>query len=113
MTNIPHDSASKHVSGESVYIDDMLVNEQLLHGHILYSPHAHARIKSIDTSAAKKLRGVHAVITAKDIPGHNQMGPVIHDEPCLAEKEVLCVGCLLYTSPSPRDRTRSRMPSSA
>ncbi|MBK6837512.1 MAG: hypothetical protein IPG90_03890 [Bacteroidetes bacterium] len=34
MTNIPHDSASKHVSGESVYIDDMLVNEQLLHGHI-------------------------------------------------------------------------------
>lgn len=92
MTNIPHDSASKHVSGESVYIDDMLVNEQLLHGHILYSPHAHARIKSIDTSAAKKLPGVYAVLTAKDIPGHNQMGPVIHDEPCLAEKEVLCVG---------------------
>ena len=89
MTNIPHDSASKHVSGESVYIDDMLVNEQLLHGHILYSPHAHARIKSIDTSAAKKLPGVYAVLTAKDIP------------------------CLLYTSPSPRDRTRSRMPSSA
>ncbi|MBK6840660.1 MAG: hypothetical protein IPG90_22075 [Bacteroidetes bacterium] len=40
----------------------------------------------------KKLPGVYAVLTAKDIPGHNQMGPVIHDEPCLAEKEVLCVG---------------------
>ena len=40
----------------------------LLHGKILRSPHAHARIKSIDTSKAEALPGVRAVVTAKDFP---------------------------------------------
>ncbi len=54
MTNsIPHDSAIKHVSGESVYIDDIQVNSQLLIGRVVYSSHAHAKIKSLDLSAAK------------------------------------------------------------
>jgi xanthine dehydrogenase molybdopterin binding subunit len=92
MHNIPHDSAGKHVSGRSVYIDDIAVDSQLLHGHVVYSPHAHAKIKSIDTSEAKKLKGVHAVISWKEIPGQNQMGPVVHDEPCLAVDKVVCVG---------------------
>lgn len=90
--SIPHDSAVKHVSGESVYIDDMLVNEQLLTGKVVYSKHAHAKIKSIELSKAKALNGVHAVLCYKDVPGINQMGPVIHDEVCLAEQEVQCVG---------------------
>jgi len=90
--NIPHDSAVKHVSGESVYIDDMLVNSQLLVGRVVYSKHAYAKIKSINLEAAKKLEGVHAVLSYKDIPGANQMGPVIHDEPCLAIDKVECVG---------------------
>jgi xanthine dehydrogenase large subunit len=90
--SIPHDSAIKHVSGESVYIDDMPVNDQLLYGKVVYSKHAHARILSMDLSAAKALKGVYAVLCAKDIPGANQMGPVIHDEPCLAADEVICVG---------------------
>lgn len=92
MKNIPHDSAGKHVSGQSVYIDDILVNTQLLYGHIMYSPHAHAKINSIDISAASAVPGVHAIVLAKDIPGENQLGPVVHDEPCLADKEVICVG---------------------
>ncbi len=91
-SSIPHDSAIKHVSGESVYIDDIQVNSQLLIGRVVYSPHAHAKIKSIDLSAAKKLKGVHAVLCSKDIPGINQMGPVVHDEVCLAADEVICVG---------------------
>lgn len=90
--NIPHDSASKHVLGESIYIDDILVNAQLLIGRVVYSKHAHAKIKSINIDAAKKLNGVHAVLSYKDIPGVNQMGPVIHDEPCLAVDKVECVG---------------------
>jgi len=90
--SIPHDSASKHVSGQSVYIDDIPVNDQLLIGRVVYSPHAHARIKSMDLGAAKKLKGVHAVLCSLDIRGANQMGPVIHDEPCLAAEEVICVG---------------------
>lgn len=90
--NIPHDSAIKHVSGQSIYIDDILINSQLLIGRVVYSKHAHAKITSVNLDAAKQLPGVHAILTYKDIPGHNQMGPVIHDEPCLAENEVICVG---------------------
>lgn len=90
--SIPHDSAIKHVSGESVYIEDINVNSQLLTGRVMYSSHAHATIKSLDLSEAKKLKGVHAVLCYKDIPGINQMGPVVHDEVCLAIDEVICVG---------------------
>ncbi len=90
--SIPHDSAIKHVSGESVYIDDMQTDSRLLFGRAVYSSMAHAKILSIDIAKAKALPGVHAVLLAADIPGANQMGPVVHDEPCLAEKEVICVG---------------------
>lgn len=90
--SIPHDSAIKHVSGESVYINDFQVNSQLLIGRVVYSSHAHAKIKSLNLSIAKQLKGVHAVLCYKDIPGINQMGPVVHDEVCLAIDEVLCVG---------------------
>ncbi len=94
--NIPHDSGVGHVTGEAVYIDDILVNEQLLIGKVVYSPHAHAKIKSFDLADAKKLAGVHAVLSYKGIPGHNQMGPVIKDEPVLAENEVTCVGQAVF-----------------
>ncbi len=92
MSSIPHDSATKHVSGQSVYIDDILVNSQLLVGRVVYSSYAHAKIESLDLLKAKSLKGVHAVLCFKDIPGHNQMGPVVHDEPCLAVDEVNCIG---------------------
>lgn len=92
----PHESARLHVSGEAVYVDDILVNTQLLVGRVVYSPHAHARIKSFDLSEAKKVAGVHAVLCHKDIPGHNQMGPVVKDEVCLAENEVVCVGQAMF-----------------
>lgn len=87
-----HDSAEKHVSGESVYINDLDGGSNMLHGYVLYSPYAHARIMNINTSKAEGLDGVYAVLTAKDIPGQNQMGPVVHDEVCLADKEVIFVG---------------------
>ncbi|HGY56439.1 MAG TPA: xanthine dehydrogenase molybdopterin binding subunit, partial [Caldithrix abyssi] len=87
-----HESAYKHVSGEAVYVDDISVSEQLLFGKVVYSTHAHARIKSIHTKEAKALSGVKAVLTAADIPGENQMGPVVRDEPCLAGNEVQFIG---------------------
>lgn len=93
---IPHESGIAHVTGEAVYIDDILVNEQLLIGKVIYSPHAHAKIKSFDLTEAKKVTGVHAVLSHKDIPGHNQMGPVIKDEPVLAENEVTCIGQAVF-----------------
>lgn len=94
--NIPHESAVQHVTGEAVYVEDILVNEQLLSGHVAYSPHASARLRSFDLSAAQALEGVHAVLCYKDVPGANQMGPVAHDEPCLAEDTVEFVGQAMF-----------------
>ena len=54
-------------TGRALYTDD-LVFPGMLHGKILRSPHPHARIVSIDTSAAKALEGVHGVITGQDMP---------------------------------------------
>ena len=89
--NLKHDSAVKHVTGQSVYVNDIAVNRQLF-GRVVYSSVAHARISLIDIKEALKLDGIAAILTYKDIPGENQMGPVIHDEPCLAEDEVTFIG---------------------
>ena len=89
--DLKHDSAIKHVTGQSVYVNDITANRQLV-GRVVYSPEAHARISLIDTKAALKLNGVVAILIHKDIPGKNQMGPVIDDEPCLAEDEVTFIG---------------------
>lgn len=93
---VPHESGALHVTGEAVYIDDMLANVRLLHGHVHASPHAHARIRSCDLSAARATPGVHAVLSHLDIRGHNQMGPVVHDELVLAVDEVTFVGQAIF-----------------
>ena len=63
---IRHDGVDK-VTGRARYGADITL-PGLLHGKVLRSPHAHACIKSIDTSAAKALPGVKAVITGADFP---------------------------------------------
>src|ERR1700746_4038120 len=55
------------VTGKAMYAADLTMPGALV-GKILRSPHAHARIRSIDTSKAAKLPGVKAVVTAKDFP---------------------------------------------
>ncbi len=89
--NLKHDSAIKHVTGQSVYVNDLAVSGQLV-GRVVYSKVASARIKSIDFAKAMQVDGVSAILTYKDIPGHNQLGPVIHDEPCLALDIVTFIG---------------------
>ena len=64
---IRHDGTDK-VTGRALYGADLRL-PGMLYGRVLRSPHAHARILSIDTSAAEALPGVRAVITAKDMPG--------------------------------------------
>jgi xanthine dehydrogenase large subunit len=93
----PHESGLKHTSGEALYVDDLPEPPGMLVGHVLLSPHAHARILSKDASRARQVPGVHAILFAEDIPGENQIAPVpvIHDEPLLAEGEVHCVGQLV------------------
>ena len=65
--NIPRSAEIDKVTGRAVYIDD-LKRPGMLYGKILYSSHAHARIRSIDTARALRLPGVRAVITGRDIP---------------------------------------------
>jgi xanthine dehydrogenase molybdopterin binding subunit len=89
--DLKHDSAIKHVTGQSVYVNDIAANRQLV-GRVVYSNEAHARISLLDIKAAARLHGVVAILTHKDIPGTNQMGPVIHDELCLAIDEVTFIG---------------------
>jgi len=83
-TKVRHDSARGHVTGTSRYIDDMPELPGTLEVVLVTSPHAHARILSIDTAAAKAAEGVHAVVTAADIPGHNDIAPIFDNEPVLA-----------------------------
>ncbi|MDA3905633.1 MAG: xanthine dehydrogenase molybdopterin binding subunit [Bacteroidales bacterium] len=87
-----HNSIRFHVSGESVYIHDMKLSEDALIGHLVYSTSAHAKIKNLNCFKAKALEGVICIITHKDIPGINQMGPIAHDEQCLVENEVNFIG---------------------
>ncbi len=89
---LTHDSAHKHVSGEAVYIDDIPVPADALQIYIALSPHAHARIDSMDLTAVKEDPRVAAVICAADIPGCNDVSPVFGDDPMLADELVEYVG---------------------
>ena len=84
------DAVSK-VTGRAVYADDMLP-ARTLHCRILRSPHPHARILSIDTSAARRMAGVHAVITGADLPIKFGILPVTQDERALEHEKVRYVG---------------------
>jgi xanthine dehydrogenase large subunit len=93
---IAHDSAERHVAGSATYIDDMLEPEGTLHLAPGGSPVARGRVKSLDLSVVRSAPGDVAVITAADIPGHNNIGAIVADEPVFAEKEVLFHGQPLF-----------------
>ena len=65
---LAHDSAVKHATGEARYVDDMPEPSGCLHACLVTSPWAHARLTRIDAETALALPGVHAVVTAADIP---------------------------------------------
>jgi len=90
-TTLPHDSAHTHVTGLSEFIDDRPVVRGELFVEVLYSTHAHARIRKIDFKAASKLTGVAGIFTYKDFHG-NMWGTIFKDQPLLAESEVNFVG---------------------
>jgi len=88
----PHESAELHVSGEAAYTDDLPEFAGTLHVALGLSRHAHARIVSLDLEAVRAAPGVVAALTAADIPGENNCGPVLHDDPILAEGTVSYLG---------------------
>ncbi|WDZ97514.1 xanthine dehydrogenase molybdopterin binding subunit [Herbaspirillum sp. WKF16] len=88
----PHESALLHVTGEATYTDDIVELQGTLHAALGLSQKAHAKIRSIDLAKVKASPGVVAVFTADDIPGENQCGAIIHDDPVLADGLVQYVG---------------------
>ena len=87
-----HESAHLHVAGTATYIDDLPELAGTLHAALGLSPVAHGRLKGIDLAALRALPGVVDVIAAQHIPGENQCGPIVHDDPILAEGTVQYLG---------------------
>jgi xanthine dehydrogenase large subunit len=81
-----------HTRGQTRFVDDLPEPEGLLHAVVLTSPAAHGRITRLDTGKGGKSEGILAVLTAADIPGVNQIGTLVADEPLLAEDRVHFIG---------------------
>ncbi|MEM7582726.1 MAG: molybdopterin cofactor-binding domain-containing protein [Acidobacteriota bacterium] len=87
-----HLDAAAHTRGESNYVDDVRPPAGMLHAQVFSSPVAHGEVVGLDVTAARAAPGVVAVLTADDIPGENQIGPLVQDEPLLAEDSVHFAG---------------------
>ena len=85
MKNI---DSSGHVTGRSVYLDDIPVQQGTLYALPYDAPSAHAHIKKLDVSKAAAYPGVVRILTHKDVTGENQIGGIIPDEPLFAEHEI-------------------------
>ncbi len=88
----PHESAHLHVAGEAAYIDDLPELTGTLHAALGLSPIAHGRITAMALDKIRALPGVVAVLSAADIPGPNDCGSIVHDDPILSDGEVRYVG---------------------
>jgi len=83
-----HESAVGHVTGRAVYTDEQHEPRGLASLYPVQAPHAHAKLLALDTAAARAMPGVLAVLTASDIPGENDTGPIRHDEPLIASDTI-------------------------
>jgi xanthine dehydrogenase large subunit len=88
----PHESAHLHVAGAAPYIDDLPELAGTLHAALGLSPVAHGRLLAIDLALLRAQPGVVAVYTAADFPGPNDCGPIVHDDPILADGTLRHVG---------------------
>ncbi len=87
-----HESAQMHVLGQARYTDDIPEAHGTLHAALGLSSRAHANLSAIDLSSVLAAPGVVRVFTAQDIVGSNDCGPIIHDDPILAQGKVEYVG---------------------
>jgi CO/xanthine dehydrogenase Mo-binding subunit/aerobic-type carbon monoxide dehydrogenase small subunit (CoxS/CutS family) len=89
--NVRSIDAPSKVTGRLKYAGDMTMPD-MLHVQVLRSPHPHARIASIDTTAAEAMAGVEGVITSADVPGEDGFGVIVNDQPVMARGKVRYVG---------------------
>ena len=93
---LPHESATLHVTGSARYVDDIRAPQDtavLVPG---LSPVAKGKIERLDLKKVRAQDGIIAVLTADDIPGHNDVSPVFGDDPMLAEGDVHYAGQIIY-----------------
>ena len=82
--NRPHEAAHLHVAGAAPYTDDLPELAGTLHAVLGLSPLAHGVIESLDLDRIRQQPGVVDVFSARDLPGANQCGALLTDEPILA-----------------------------
>jgi xanthine dehydrogenase large subunit len=80
----PHESAHLHVAGSAPYTDDLPELAGTLHAALGLSPLAHGVIDALDLDALRGLPGVVCLLSARDIPGRNDCGSLVNDDPILA-----------------------------
>ncbi|MEP7183811.1 MAG: molybdopterin cofactor-binding domain-containing protein, partial [Betaproteobacteria bacterium] len=93
---VPHDSARLHVAGTAAYTDDLPEPRGTLYAAVGRSPIPHGRIRGLELAAVRAAPGVVDVIVAADIPGVNDVGPIQHDDPILADGLVQFAGQPLF-----------------
>jgi xanthine dehydrogenase large subunit len=76
-----HESAEGHVTGKAIYTDEQRPPTGMLSVYPVLAPHAKARIVEIDCAAAYEVEGFVTVLTAEDVPGQNDTGVIVQDEP--------------------------------
>jgi xanthine dehydrogenase large subunit len=91
-----HESAHLHVSGRALYTDDIPLPADTLHAAFGLSTIAHGRVRSLDLAPVLAVPGVVAVATAADVPGENNYGSAVHDDPIFAPGLVEYAGAPLF-----------------
>ncbi|HEY0685939.1 MAG TPA: xanthine dehydrogenase molybdopterin binding subunit [Steroidobacter sp.] len=87
-----HESAHLHVTGRALYCDDIALPANTLHAAFGLSQIAHGNIRSLDLAAVQSAPGVVTVASSADIPGENNYGGVVHDDPIFASGLVQYAG---------------------
>ncbi len=89
--SLPRLEGWEKVTGQCRFTDDLSMPGMLYAG-VLRSTVPHAELLALETEAACRLPGVVAVLTARDVPGHNAVGIIVRDEPVLVEDKIRRVG---------------------
>ena len=93
---VRHESAHLHVSGRALYADDIPLPANTLHAAFGMSTIAHGRIQTLELGAVLESPGVVAVATAADVPGENNYGSAVHDDPIFAPDLVQYAGAPVF-----------------
>jgi xanthine dehydrogenase large subunit len=94
--SVRHESAHLHVSGQALYTDDIPLPVNTLHAAFGLSTIAHGRIRFMDFASVLATPGVVAVTTAADVPGENNYGSAVHDDPIFAPGLVEYAGAPVF-----------------